>query len=248
MWTIEWVDDAKRRVLTETSSTFSLAQAHPFGQHKGKKRKLGTETSAAPISTDVQNAENTSTNQDNSLQSLELDIHEQEREEHPPIRRRTSAAAEEQVPQTAKGETNLADPHPSDARVDGSSTKPMDNRQYRFFLIKPRTSSSRHVLIPLTSSQTLAESLHGRTILEFPTIYVFPSAMTKLPDEFMLEEDYVRQEGEEQKEFDDLMRELDPEILRRLKEDGPEDDRGRPEEVDSKNILDVLKQDLGAGL
>jgi len=39
------------------------------------------------------------------------------------------------------------------------------------------------------------------------------------------------------------MREVDPEILKRLKEDGPhsKDD----EEVDSKKILDVLKQDLG---
>jgi succinate dehydrogenase flavin-adding protein (antitoxin of CptAB toxin-antitoxin module) len=72
--------------------------------------------------------------------------------------------------------------------------------------------------------------------------------MTQLPDEYMLEEEYVKQEGEEQKEFDDLMKELDPEILRRLREgEGEQRDRGG-EEVDSSRILDVLKQDLGGGL
>ncbi|KAH7397091.1 hypothetical protein BKA66DRAFT_566229 [Pyrenochaeta sp. MPI-SDFR-AT-0127] len=248
VWTVEWIDNAKRRVLTETSSTFSIAHAHPFDQHKGKKRKLGTDTPVTTTSTDTQDAQATSTDQDKSLQSLEPDVNEQKREEHPPTRRRTSALAEEQIPATAKGEIHLADPHPPDARNDGPSAQPVDSGQYRFFLIKPRTSSSRHVLIPLTPSHTLAESLHGRTVLEFPTIYVFSSAMTKLPDEFMLEEDYLKLEGEEQKEFDDLMRELDPEILRRLKEEGPQDERGRGEEVDSKKILDVLKQDLGAGL
>jgi hypothetical protein len=107
------------------------------------------------------------------------------------------------------------------------------------------------VLIPLTSSHTLAESLHGRTVLEFPTIYVFPTSVQGLPEEFMLEEEYVRLEGEEQKEFDELMKELDPDILRRLKEgDGiSQSDRGAgEEEIDDKKILDVLKQDLGGRL
>jgi succinate dehydrogenase flavin-adding protein (antitoxin of CptAB toxin-antitoxin module) len=72
--------------------------------------------------------------------------------------------------------------------------------------------------------------------------------MTQLPEEYMLEEEYVKQEGEEQKEFDDLMKELDPDMLRRLREgEGEQRDRGG-EEVDSSRILDVLKQDLGGGL
>jgi hypothetical protein len=65
----------------------------------------------------------------------------------------------------------------------------------------------------------------------------------------MLEEDYLKQEGEEQKEFDELISELDPEILKRLRDDGRQSsarqDR-KAEEVDSREILDVLKKDFGA--
>ena len=64
----------------------------------------------------------------------------------------------------------------------------------------------------------------------------------------MLEDDYVRQEGEEQREFDELMKGLDPDIVRRLKDDRPAGEVEKEEEVDSKRILDVLKQDLGAQL
>lgn len=78
---------------------------------------------------------------------------------------------------------------------------------------------------------------------EFPTVYYFPAATSDLPSEFMLDEDYRREEGEQQREFEELMRDVDPEILRRLKDDGA---KGKgDEEVDSKRILDVLKQDLG---
>ena len=64
----------------------------------------------------------------------------------------------------------------------------------------------------------------------------------------MLEEEYAKLEGEQQKEFDELMNELDPEILKRLKEgEGAHRHAGADEEVDSKKILDVLKQDIGEG-
>jgi hypothetical protein len=63
-----------------------------------------------------------------------------------------------------------------------------------------------------------------------------------------MEEEYLKQEGEEQKEFNELISELDPEILKRLKDDEQRSapGRGKDEEVDSKEILDVLKKDFGA--
>ncbi|CAO2650756.1 Nn.00g020480.m01.CDS01 [Neocucurbitaria sp. VM-36] len=249
VWTVEWIDDAKRRVLTETSSTFLIADATPFGQHKSKKRKHGAEVSLTAKITEVQDAAHTPTNQNKSLKSLEhqLDIDTEE-----PKRlssgRGTSPIIEAQVPEASQGEDHLADSHDSNPRNDGPSTQSMGDGQYRFFLLRPRTSSSRHVLVPLDLQHTLAECLRGRTVLEFPTIYVFPSAMQPLPAEFMLEEEYLRQEGEEQKEFDDLLKELDPEILKRLKDERPHEESAREEEVDSKRILDVLRQDLGGGL
>lgn len=78
---------------------------------------------------------------------------------------------------------------------------------------------------------------------EFPTIFYFSCTTSALPAEFILEEDYLKEEGEQQKEFEELMRDVDPEILKRLRDDGTSS--RVDEEVDSKRILDVLKQDLG---
>ena len=62
----------------------------------------------------------------------------------------------------------------------------------------------------------------------------------------MLEEEYLKQEGEEQKEFEDILKHTHPDILRALRDDNGDDTTGSGgEELDSKKILDVLKQDLG---
>jgi hypothetical protein len=146
-------------------------------------------------------------------------------------------------------EPQSVEAHSRDEFGDEASSVAVGNGQYDYYLLKPRTSSSRRVLIPLNSNATLGESLQGRTVLEFPTIYVLPSNIKQLPEEFMLEEEYQRQEGEEQKEFDNLIKDLDPEILKRLRDDGAHNgDRSAKEEVDSKAILDVLKKDIDTGL
>ena len=211
-------------MLTETSSAHQLRDVQPFKQHstpvKSKKRKLNVEDAA------------THTLDDQYQQQAKLDTEHQI--DH--------AKPEQQSPQQP---TNVTTTHPGEARAQGPSIQPPE---YVLFLLKPRTSTNRHVVIRLNPSRTLAENLHGHTVLEFPTIYVFPPATEKLPEDFMLEEEYAKLEGEQQKEFDELMNELDPDILKRLKE-GEDAQRhvGANEEVDSKKILDVLKQDIGEG-
>lgn len=62
----------------------------------------------------------------------------------------------------------------------------------------------------------------------------------------MLEEEYMEEEGEEQKEFEDLLKHAHPEILRALQGDNGDDgDEKAGDQLDSKKILDVLNQDLG---
>jgi hypothetical protein len=244
-------------MLTQTSSTQQVKDAQPFVQHitkpthKSKKRKLNTEalTLRASPSPPLRSDQHRQTDRKDEAspsedQVQQLEVNDEKSELLPPGRRASPQAQE------GEGEANMADTYPLEPSIHGPNSQSLDNGQRLYFLLRPRTSTSRHVLIPLTPSHTLAESLHGRIVLEFPTIYAFPTSMAKLPEEFMLEEDYVKQEGEEQKEFDELMRELDPEILRRLKEgDGRvQSERGAGEEVDEKGILDVLKQDLGGRL
>ncbi|KAI0584632.1 HIT finger domain-containing protein [Pyrenophora tritici-repentis] len=231
VWTVEWFDETKKRVLTETSSTYPLRDVQPFKQHstgaKSKKRKLNAEDAAT-----------TERQRDATHPSEDQD------QQHQP-----KSGVEHQIddarpgPQSPEQPAKVTDTHPAKVSSHGPS---IQTPEHMLFLLKPRTSTNRHVVIPLDPSRTLAENLHGHTILEFPTIYVFPPATEKLPEDFMLEEEYAKLEGEQQKEFDELMNELDPDILKRLKE-GEDAQRyaGADEEVDSKKILDVLKQDIG---
>lgn len=253
LWTVEWLDDQQRRLLTETSSTCQIADAQPFAprdQYKGKKRKRNVDAPLAPTSSHTQDA-SPSENQNKPVQ-LELDVNlndnfqivGKEREHSPPGRRNSSSnpQKDEEV------QTDMAETHDSDTRNDGPGSESMGNGRCRFFLLKPRTSTSRRVLIPLDPTATLAECLHGRTVLEFPTIYVFPASLEELSGEFMLEEEYLREEEGQQKEFDELMEELDPEILKRLREDGSTHSRETAEVLDKSQILDVLKKDFGTTL
>lgn len=260
VWTVEWIDDAsKTRVLTQTSSVQQIKDAQPFAHYgvnsKSKKRKLNTETPATTILESTHSQQYVAPvaeDQDQPLQQIHVDVPISDAQSSSVRGGATPPRSEKG--QTFKREADVADGHPSDNDHDEPSTHTMGRSgQPRFFLLKPRTSTSRHVLIPLDYSCTLAESLHGQTILEFPTIHVFPADMDELPkQEFMLEEEYAKLEGEQQKEFDELMGELDPEILKRLKEgeDGIAKNGigNAEEEVDSKKILDVLKQDLGGRL
>jgi hypothetical protein len=247
MWTVEWFDDRKKRVLTETSSTCLIAVAQPFAspeQHKGRKRKRDFERSLATKSAS-QDAIPTREDQDKHVQpgpKLDIEVVDEERE-HSPVGPSNPYSVDQQIPEI---QTQLAEANASDDRDNGPSIESMDDGEHRFFLLKPRTSSSKNVLIPLPPDATLADCLKGRTVLEFPTVYVFTSSSQQLPEEFMLEEDYLRQEGEEQKEFDALLNELDPEMLKRLKDDGQRSGEPAKEEVDSREILDVLKKDFGS--
>jgi hypothetical protein len=253
MWTVEWLDDQKRRILTETSSTAQIAVAQPFAAQepqKVRKRKRDFDRLLATTALNIQDVTYTPEIQDKSVEvevevDTNLNITTQDRE-HLPTRRVSTDANEEKTEET---KTRSTEAKSSNHVYDGACIRSMGDGEYLFFLLKPRTSSSRRVLIPLISTTTLGECLNGRTVLEFPTIYVFPSSVQHLPVDFMLEEDYLKQEGEEQKEFDELISELDPEILKRLRDDGRQSsarqDR-KAEEVDSREILDVLKKDFGA--
>lgn len=48
-------------------------------------------------------------------------------------------------------------------------------RSHRFYLLKPMTPAGKSKeLIPLDSAETLSSALQGRTVLEYPTVYILP--------------------------------------------------------------------------
>ena len=66
-----------------------------------------------------------------------------------------------------------------------------------YYLHAPRLPSEHSVLIPLLPEASLSESLRGRLVLEFPTIYVLTREAEKLSDRYITEEMFFRKLQEE---------------------------------------------------
>jgi hypothetical protein len=95
-------------------------------------------------------------------------------------------------------EHNEADGNPIieiDTEIIPSSSN--DNFQastgHHLYLHRPYTRScDPRVLIPLSSSEPLSTLLRNRVVLEFPSIYALPFPPISLPNNFMLEDDYLK--------------------------------------------------------
>lgn len=124
-----------------------------------------------------------------------------------------------------------------------SMDKITPHRDVYFYLHRPRTATKQPVVIPLPPSMDLATALRGRTVLEFPSIYVLldspETLLTEKRSQFLLEDDYLRTEKP-------ALEQEAGEIL--PGQDGLDDtssanpmDLGQ---VDEQKVLEVLKQDL----
>ena len=257
VWTVEWIYEDSTRVLTETSSAQSLLSSQPFGRdakrEATKKRKRGDNQPPANsdpveqhVSPAVQVQEGASEIEAQHTQpdSPSLNRAEPERSDPSAIAKDSTAS---DAASTKNEEEQISKDSSGGIHVHGSDPKPV-SPQYSFYLVRPRTSSNRPVLILLDPTATLGDCLRGRTVLEYPTIYVYPVSTLPPPEKFMLEAEYVQQEGEEQKEFEDLLKHVSPETLRALKDDQDAKDNNASEAIDGNKILDVLKQDIGAGI
>lgn len=235
-------------MLTQSSSADTILQALPF--EKSKKRKRATQE-ATPALTSGLDGQNVSLPKDLDQATSPAQAGQAEPETAPVGGRepeRVDAGAtgghEPAKGTSSKEEVKVASHHDRSVHIDGPDPEPVPTI-YTFYLLMPRTSSTRLVLIPLDPTATLAKCLRGRTVLEFPTIHVFRQTSSLSPDRFMLEAEYLQQESEEQKEFDELLKQVSPETLRALKEERGEDSAAA-EHIDNDRLLDVLKQDLGA--
>ena len=84
-----------------------------------------------------------------------------------------------------------------DVHLPTTDTTPIIYSLY-YYLHAPRLPSQHPVLIPLLPEASLSESLRGRLVLEFPTIFVLAIEAEKLPDRYITEEMFfkkLQQEG-----------------------------------------------------
>ncbi|KAI9721980.1 MAG: hypothetical protein M1812_001938 [Candelaria pacifica] len=116
---------------------------------------------------------------------------------------------------------------------------------YYFYLLRPHTTSSSLVLIPVSPSIPLREILKDRIVLEFPTIYALKHAPSALPEGFILESEYLGQSEAEAQELDELLSRVKaPDLEEGEVEDG---EKALQEAMDKKRLLDVLRKDLSVG-
>jgi len=96
--------------------------------------------------------------------------------------------------------------------------------KWQFYLHHPSMPlpGGRKALIPLSSAETLADALTGRTIIEYPTLYVFPP-LTPLPEMFV----ETSTERREKRKLDELDSD-DPDRRRDTKK--PRQERREPGE------------------
>lgn len=227
MWTVEWIREDKSRTLTESSGALCLLQAQPFKPFEESRKKRRAAEQLTKLEAQTKQGASTPTLANN---------------ENPASRR-----GDESLTISLPAQSQQDDPGPDKASThpDIVEPKPATQKRYNFYLLKPRTSSTRQILIPLDENATLADCIRGCTVLEFPTIYAFPVSQSPPSEEFMLEHEYLIEESNQQKEFESMVKGMSPEALHALK--GSSDENEKSEQIDSNAILDVLKQDLGAG-
>ncbi|ORY15548.1 hypothetical protein BCR34DRAFT_622784 [Clohesyomyces aquaticus] len=247
VWTVEWLREDQPRILSETSEVQPLdaAYAAVTGQKVNKKRKRAPDIGAKASLQEPQDAE---PNEEGETRPTRVAPEAEEAEHSSSGRASPREASIHDGPTRARVEreptpdTDLAEAAHRCPDTPRADSQPVPLEQH-FYLLKPRTNSTSHVLIPLSASATLGECLRGRTVLEYPTLYVLSHQPKTLPDNYVLEEVFLRQETQEQNEFEEMLK-GHPEALRVLKNEANAE--GNVCAVDDKAILDVLQKDLGS--
>ena len=147
-------------------------------------------------------------------------------------------------PSTPARETTEALGPPCPAPLAAISQIPSPTADH-FYLLRPHTPTASHVLVPLLPGSTLSTSLNNRVVLEFPTIHVLPYPPEALPEQYMLEEQFLGYSEQENKELEALLKEVGMQGGFTTDDGSLRDYVSQEQEkLDDSKLLDVLRQDL----
>ncbi|OGM48746.1 HIT finger domain protein [Aspergillus bombycis] len=223
-WSVEWVaPDGERRIRLCLES-LTLAEAYdrsfPLSKEEREQKKKDQESKAEQVGV-------------NSSERL-------------PDTRDPTPSTAEATPQEAPQEAVLPNPEsetkpditPQDQPMQ-STDEITSHRELYVYLHRPRTSTKQPVLVPLSPTATLTSALRGRTVLEFPTIYILSNSPDALSEEenskFLLEKDYLRMQPQGEAESGETS-----------ETDGDQPAPGSVDisNLDEKKVLEVLQKDL----
>ena len=83
----------------------------------------------------------------------------------------------------------------------------VDESSFQYYLVKPRTTGTEKVLIPLSPTDTFLTCLQNQTVLEFPTIQVLGAGLEELPAGFVTEDSYASKFRKEAHDLEQLIKE-----------------------------------------
>ena len=133
------------------------------------------------------------------------------------------------------GAGQMKSTNPSEATTGTSKA----NLDAHFYLHRPNVPANVKCVIPMKAEASIRDSVQGRTLLDFPTFYVFNVEADKLPIPFVSEEKYIQDnQGDEMLSTASSNHE-GKETLPEVISGGHEDAK-----IDAAQIADVLLTDL----
>ncbi|KAL1303820.1 hypothetical protein AAFC00_000280 [Neodothiora populina] len=262
VWTVEWIDADGAKRLSEVHEAATIGEAYTAmladKERGSKKRKRAGSVEASPSKT--------------PRQGPVAAAEEMAKEDNP----RTSTSA----PDTLTGDDTVIDEaagvrtlveseEPQEAeedkrslilsRIESEASRQATLRAAKsptgppfFYLLRPHTSATSRVLIPLLPDQTLTASLELRTVLEYPTVYVLDQGQEELSERYMTEAAYTQKLQEDDKEVEELLKAVpDATAAGRIGTYGGKtvttaegSSSGATNDLDPSKILEMLRRDV----
>lgn len=231
---MEWIPVAGERTLRNCLETCSIAEAYDqvFPLPKQYRSNVGT---SKPEKGDQQEQNSTRHEQRMPSDAVRPDG--------------ITTAASTGSPNTTTVQSSTSETGQASTRPSQQTEKPtvVPHRDLYFYLHRPRTTTKKPVVVPLSPSMSLTVALRERIVLEFPTIYLLPESPEELladreSSDWILEEEYLRTAALEET--------ADQTAESRQGGTESEPNTGLPassvnlEAVDENKVMEVLKQDL----
>jgi len=246
VWTVEWVDQAGKRELQhdcmESESLEGIRRLFHAEKRNAVRRKANADGELANLQrpakrkkTEAQNGAMQKSLNPDDASALHADASKARDDDH------EKNDKQRVVDDSDQGNTvSIHQAPPGPLTEEGDETVNPD-AQHHFYLHRPATASSAHILIPLSPSSTLSKCLRDRTVQEYPTIFILEQAPASLPHGYVMEEEYLRARKHEDAELSALDRShgAEPGIAAM-------NDVIKEEPLDANSILDMLKRDVRA--
>lgn len=251
LWTVEWIDgDGSQVVQADCSASSSLQESYELMLQQKRNASLRTATGDGAASSatkrkraDVQKG---SASKSSKLQQ-ESDLHLVHNEVF------TTRAQQEFSTQSKRGGVSATQTEPEAPNVDALTSEPVtsveqavksdETPSLSFYLLKPGTTSTCKVLIPLDSRATLTASLQDHTVLEYPTLYTLAQSPESLTSPYMLEKDYNQIRKAEEVELNEAIEQAGPTFVAQGMRQN-ETVAAANTQIDPQKILDMLKRDV----